>query len=199
MFKRDPIQIITFRSYGTPNHLYVKGRAIEDKGIDLTKTGFFSLLRNSWKRFETDKVKNAKLTLSLPDGRNIKTNTDSQGYFLIDEMVNNLLPLTDEESWLRYFISFDNKVGRRKFQENNKFKGEILIPFSADKATEATEFGVISDIDDTILHTGLTSRFKWRVVKNTIFKRAEKRIPLEGAAGFYTQLHQGKSGKNCNP
>src|SRR5690554_1067408 len=129
MFKKDPLQIIPFRSYGTPNHLYVKGRAIEDKGIDLTKTGFFSLLRNSWKRFETDKVKNAKLTLSLPDGRNIKTNTDSQGYFLIDEMVNNLLPLTDKESWLHYFISFDNKVGRRKFQENNKFKGEILIPF----------------------------------------------------------------------
>jgi phosphatidate phosphatase APP1 len=37
------------------------------------------------------------------------------------------------------------------------------------------------------------------VVKNTFFKRAEKRIPLEGAAAFYHQLHDGKSGSDCNP
>src|SRR5690554_6109286 len=78
-------------------------------------------------------------------------------------------------------------------RSGNVFKGEIVIP------SETAKFGVISDIDDTILHTGLTSRFKWRVVKNTIFKRAEKRIPLEGAADFYTQLHNGKTGSDCNP
>ncbi len=193
MFKRDPIQIITFHSYGTSNHLYVKGRAIEDEGIDLNKTGFFSLLRNSWKRFETDKVKNAKLTLTLTDDRTIETITDSQGYFLIDEMIENLLPLTNDEGWLQYIISFNDKIGRREIQENNNFLGEVLIP------SEEANFGVISDIDDTILHTGLTSRFKWAVVKNTIFKSAENRIPFEGAADFYTKLHQGKLGKNCNP
>lgn len=193
MFKRDPIQIITFHSYGTSNHLYVKGRAIEDEGIDLNKTGFFSLLRNSWKRFETDKVKNAKLTLTLTDDRTIETITDSQGYFLIDEMIENLLPLTNDEGRLQYIISFNDKIGRREIQENNNFLGEVLIP------SEEANFGVISDIDDTILHTGLTSRFKWAVVKNTIFKSAENRIPFEGAADFYTKLHQGKLGKNCNP
>tara|TARA_R110002020_G_scaffold6644_3_gene28138 strand:+ start:4954 stop:5952 length:999 start_codon:yes stop_codon:yes gene_type:complete len=193
MFKKDPIQIVTFHSYGTANHLYVKGRAIQDEGIDLSKTGFFNLLWNSWKRFETDKVKNAKLLLSLPDGRALETVTDSQGYFLIDATIKNLLPLTDSEGWLHYSISFEETIQRRKIQKNNNFNGEILIPF------EDAKYGIISDIDDTILHTGLTSFFKWAVVKNTFFKRAEKRIPLEGAAAFYHQLHDGKSGSDCNP
>ena len=193
MFKKDPIQIVTFHSYGTANHLYVKGRAIQDEGIDLSKTGFFNLLWNSWKRFETDKVKNAKLLLSLADGRTLETVTDSQGYFLIDATIKNLLPLTDSEGWLHYSISFEETIQGRKIQKNNNFNGEILIPF------EDAKYGIISDIDDTILHTGLTSFFKWAVVKNTFFKRAEKRIPLEGAAAFYHQLHDGKSGRECNP
>ncbi|QQX75305.1 MULTISPECIES: App1 family protein [Aequorivita] len=193
MFKKDPIQIVTFHSYGTASHLYIKGRAIQDEGIDLSKTGFFNLLWNSWKRFETDKVKNAKLILSLADGRTLETVTDSQGYFLIDATIKNLLPLTDAEGWLHYSISFAEEIKGRKIQQNNSFKGEILIP------SQEAKFGVISDIDDTILHTGLTSFFKWAVVKNTFFKRAEKRIPLEGAAAFYHQLHDGKSGSECNP
>jgi len=193
MFKKDPIQIVAFHSYGTASHLYIKGRAIQDEGIDLSKTGFFNLLWNSWKRFETDKVKNAKLILSLADGRTLETVTDSQGYFLIDGTIKNLLPLTDAEGWLHYSISFAEEIKGRKIQQNNSFKGEILIP------SQEAKFGVISDIDDTILHTGLTSFFKWAVVKNTFFKRAEKRIPLEGAAAFYHQLHDGKSGSECNP
>lgn len=193
MFKKDPVQIVTFHSYGTANHLYIKGRTIQDEGIDLSKTGFLNLLWNSWKRFETDKVKNAKLILKLADGRTLETVSDSQGYFLIDAMIENLLPLTDAEGWLHYSISFAKEIKGRKIQQNNNFKGEILIP------SEGAKFGVISDIDDTILHTGLTSFFKWAVVKNTFFKRAEKRIPLEGAAAFYHKLHDGKSGSDCNP
>tara|TARA_R110002050_G_scaffold269343_1_gene411709 strand:- start:428 stop:1429 length:1002 start_codon:yes stop_codon:yes gene_type:complete len=193
LFKKDPIQIIAFRSYGTANHLYVKGRAFEDENIDLTKKGLFHLLWNSWKRFETDKVTNTKLLLSLPDGRNIETETDSQGYFLIDTTMENLQQLTDKEGWLHYSISFVDEKSGRKIQQNNNFKGEILIP------SEDVKFGIVSDIDDTIMHTGLTSIFKWMVVKNTFFKSAEKRIPLEGAAGFYLKLHNGKAGNECNP
>lgn len=193
MFKKDPIQIVTFRSYGTANHLYAKGRSIQDEDIDLNQTGLFNLLRNSWKRFITDKVTNAKLTLTLPDNRTISTVTDSQGYFLIDETIENLLPLTDEEGWMQFSISFTENKSGRKIQQENKFKGEILIPKNTAK------YGVISDIDDTILHTGLTSRLKWAVIKNTFFKSADKRIPLKGAADFYQKLHDGKSGNDCNP
>jgi phosphatidate phosphatase APP1 len=193
IFKKDPLKIITFRSYGTPTHLYVKGRALEDENIDLSKKGFFNLLWNTYKRFETDLIKNTPLILTLPDGIKITTETDNQGYFLIDETIENLMPLIDENGWLKYEISFAEKFPKRIIQKNNKFTGEVMI------VSETAKFGVISDVDDTIMHTGLTSRFKWQVLKNTVFKRAEKRIPLEGAADFYEKLKKGKSGNDCNP
>lgn len=192
-FKKDPLQIVTFRSYGTSSHLYVKGRAMEDEGVDLTKTGFFNLLWNSYKRFVTDLVTETRLILSLPDGREIETKTDSQGYILIDKTVEGLLPLKDENGCLQYEIAFADAFPKRTIQNQNSFTGEVFIP------SEDAKFGVISDIDDTIMHTGLTSRLKWKVVKNTIFKRAEKRVPLEGAADFYKMLKNGKTANEGNP
>ena len=69
------------------------------------------------------------------------------------------------------------------------FRENYLIP-----STNA-RFGVISDIDDTIIHTGVVSILKWKVIYNTIFKHAARRIPLEGAAEFYHKLHRGVSEK----
>ncbi len=117
LFKKDPLQIITFRSYGTQNHLYVKGRALDDEGINLSKKGFFTLLWNTYKRFDTDLIKNTSLILTLPDGRKIETKSDDQGYFLIDQTIENLESLIDENGWLKYEISFAERVPR---QNNSK-------------------------------------------------------------------------------
>jgi len=92
-----------------------------------------------------------------------------------------------------YEVSYAEEHPRRSIQKDNKFLGEILIPSSN------VSIGVISDIDDTILHTGVVSRMKWRVIYNTIFRSAKKRIPLKGAADFYHRLHRGKSGGETNP
>lgn len=193
LYKKDPIQIITFRSYGTLNHLYAKGRALEDENIDLSKRGFFPLLWNTYKRFETDLITDAELILTLPDGRRIETKTDNQGYFLLDQAIKNIVPLVDKNGCVQYEVSFGESFLKKKIQSENRFKGEVFIP------SQEAKFGVISDVDDTIMHTGLTSRFKWQVAKNTIFKRAEKRVPLEGAADFYQMLKKGDSGDECNP
>jgi len=192
-FRNDSIQIIVFQSYGTSNHLYVRGRALEDENIDLSKKGFYNLLKNTWRRFETDAIPNTKLTLKLPDNSVIYTQTDTKGYFLIDTIFEGLGTLTNEEGWLQFTVSFAEIPSEKIIKQNNIFPGEMLIP------ELNSSFGLISDIDDTILQTGLTSRLKWQVIKNTVFKRAEKRIPLEGAADFYHQLHRGDSGKKSNP
>ena len=192
-FKKDPYQIIPFCSYSAANHLYAKGRALEDENIDLNKKGFFPMLKEAYKRFRTDLIKNTPLLLTLPNGKTIETKTDSQGYYLISQKVENLGEMADEDGILHYRISFVNEFRGRVIQSNNSFLGEIIIP------PLTAKFGVISDIDDTIIHTGLTSRFKWQVIKNTIFKRATKRIPLEGAPDFYYKLHNGRTGKEGNP
>jgi phosphatidate phosphatase APP1 len=40
---------------------------------------------------------------------------------------------------------------------------------------------------------------KWQVIANTLFKRADRRIPLQGSAALYHRLHRGKNGRENNP
>lgn len=193
LFIKDSLQIIVFQSYGTDSHFYARGRALEDENINLERKNIFGLIANSWKRFESDEIKNTQLTITLPNHLEIKTTTDKKGYFLVDEKIENLNELTTSEGWLTFYISYSNPNQHKKINNNNKFVGEILIP--SEKAT----FGIASDIDDTILHTGVVSKLKWKLLINTLFKSPLKRKALEGSSHFYSLLHLGKSGKNANP
>jgi phosphatidate phosphatase APP1 len=191
--KIDALQIIAFQSYGTDNHLYARGRALEDENIDLSEKGFFKLLLNTWKRFDADELRNTRLALKLPDNTVYYTDTDADGYYLFETPIRELSNLTNDEGWLSYEISYGDVNVEREITNENRFPGEMLVP------SESADFGIISDIDDTILHTGVVSSLKWQVIKNTVFKRAETRMPLEGAAQFYHLLHRGRSGSNSNP
>ena len=191
--KKDKLQLIAFQAYGTDSHFYARGRALEDEEIDLSQKGFFPLIWNAFKRFETDEIRNTPVRLKLSDGRSFTAITDKNGYFRIQENSDGLKNLTNAEGWLSYEIAYADADMRREILHENRFPGEVLIP------SKEAEFGVISDIDDTILHTGVVSSLKWKVVVNTLFKRASKRLPLEGAADFYHLLHRGKSGKSANP
>ncbi|MDG1729263.1 MAG: DUF2183 domain-containing protein [Algibacter sp.] len=193
MFKKDPLQIIAFQTYGTSNHFYIRGRALEDETINLEQKGLFGLLINSWKRFESDEIKHTELKITLPNGMVINTVSDNQGYFKVDEYVDGLSTLANDEGWLNFEIAYNDVNIKRSIQNSNRFPGKLLIP-----STQA-QFGVISDIDDTIIHTGVVSMLKWKVLLNSIFKSAASRIPLEGAAAFYHKLQLGKSGENTNP
>ncbi|OWW24450.1 hypothetical protein B4Q04_15725 [Zobellia sp. OII3] len=191
--KKDKLQIIAFQGYGADSHFYARGRALEDEEIDLSKKGFFNLIWNSYKRFETDEIRNTPVRVKLSDGRVLVGKTDARGYYLFDESIENLRPLTNGEGWLQYEVSYDDHALRREILHQNRFPGELLIP------SATAEFGVISDIDDTILHTGVVSSLKWKVVVNTLFKRPGKRTPLKGASELYNLLHRGGSGTAANP
>ena len=193
LFKKDPVQIIAFQSYGTDTHFYLRGRALQDESIDLEEQGFFSVLVNSWKRLESDKLKHVGITIQLPNGKLIETTSDNHGYFKVKADVQGLKAMANSEGWLPCNVNFSDITIKRSIQKDNQFPAEILIP------SNNVDFGVASDIDDTILHTGVVSTLKWRVLYNTLFKSAKMRLPLEGAADFYHLLHRGKSGENANP
>lgn len=183
MFKKDLLQIIAFQTYGKSNHLYLRGRAIEDESINLEQRGAFKLLFNAWKRFETDEIKNTELQVKIGEDIFYETKTDHRGYFLLDKKVKDLSRHANTEGWVNIEFSYKEVQKKRAIKSENRFHGEMLIPSSK------VSFGVISDIDDTILHTGVTSRLKWKVVVNTFFKTPLKRTALEGTAEFYELLH----------
>ena len=51
------------------------------------------------------------------------------------------------------------------------------------------QFGVISDIDDTVVHSNVTS--KLRMILTVALSNARTRKPFKGVAAFYRALHAG--------
>lgn len=192
-FTKDKLQIIGFQGYGTENKFHARGRALEDEQIDLDQKGLFALLRNTWKRFETDEIKHTGLRIKIGQTLSLKVNTDKNGYYRVDEPLEHLSQYANDEGWLPFEVSFESEIAKRTILNNNRFPSEMLIP------CKKAVYGVISDIDDTILHTGVVSSLKWKVLINTIFKTAVSRDALDGTANFYHKLHRGPFGDNANP
>lgn len=193
--KIDNVLITPYRSYGTPHHLYVLGRALDDQPLKIVEDqSFFRTVRNTFRQFNTYEIHYADVDLKIPDFLSLSTKADREGYFLFDETIDkNLTEKADEEGWVKADIYFKGVDGEGISLEEDHFQGELLIP------EKEAEYGVISDIDDTILKTGVTSFLKLRLLKNSLLTNAYERIPLKGAPELYQKLHLGKNGKNKNP
>ncbi|MBP2832443.1 DUF2183 domain-containing protein [Aquimarina sp. U1-2] len=194
MFRKKALRINTYLGYGTKDNFHAKGRALEDENVtfDLNQKTF-KTLKNIYKQLESDEIRDAHLTLKLSNGEIYKTVGDKEGYYHFDIIEQDLDELTNDEGWIPYTVSYQEKYESRNISNNNIFPGNMLIP------SKKAEFGVISDIDDTILHTGVASLFKWRVIANTIFKNFDKRLPIEGTVHFYQKLRLGTNNLPVNP
>lgn len=192
---KPEVKLATYRSYGTASHLYLLGRAIDDDKLKMHEDqSFFRTLANTYKQFDSYEIADAEIALVLPNKVTLTTKTNAEGYFLFDKTISlNLKEFADDEGWVKLKTHFVNEVPNSIINNDNEFDAELLIP------PVKASYGVISDIDDTILHTGVTSFLKWRVIKNSLFKHAYKRISLEGAPKFYRDLHDGKKGHEQNP
>ncbi|MBQ4818536.1 phosphatase domain-containing protein [Aquimarina sp. MMG016] len=194
MFRKKALRINAYLGYGTKTLFRATGRALEDENVDFsTNQGTFKTLRNIYKQLESDEIRKAEIELQLSDGRKFETTTDQEGYYQFDLEIPNLNEFVDYEGWLSYTISYKENQISQKISQQNLFPSQMLIP------SNQAEFGIISDIDDTILHTGVASVLKWRVVANTLFKNYDKRLPIEGTVDFYKKLHLGKNGMPINP
>lgn len=191
--QNDPLQIHGYQTYGTQNHLYVLGRALEHEGVNLQKKGFISAFKNAYKQFRSDELAHSNIKIKLPDDQVYYSTTDSEGYYKVDKTVTNLDKLTNAEGWLPLEISYEDDFKDRIIMNQNRFPAQMLIP------SEKAEYGIISDIDDTILQTGVASLMKWRVIINTLFRDFGTRSPLKGASDLYQKFHLGKSGEAANP
>lgn len=191
----DQVLIMPYRSYGTHSHLYIKGRVLDNEPLKITQdANIFKTIKTTYKQFDTFEIPDAQVDLSLPGKVQATTQSDDEGFFLFDNTIEqNLAEHADEEGWLDYDIFYKGPLGKKTELLEDPFKGDFLIP------DPNAEYGVISDIDDTILHTGVTSFLKLRLLKNSLLTNAYNRIPLKGAAEFYQKLHTGRDGTPNNP
>ncbi|MDN3655354.1 DUF2183 domain-containing protein [Ferruginibacter paludis] len=184
----DPVQIVPYRSYGTAGNLYIKGRVLEDKQIQAAtdKDTVLNNLLNMYKRFESDEVPGARLNVLLANETH-EIVTDKEGYFVLN--VQPLTPIINGVLW--HPIPLELVSAPIPFIKGLKASAEVMIP------PPDAEYGIISDIDDTIVETGATSLLA--MSRATFLNNARTRLPFAGVAEFYNALQLGRNGKRNNP
>ena len=184
----DPIQILPYRTYGTLNRLYLKGRVLEDEKIAgySDKDTILSNLLNMYKRFESDEVAGAKLKASFGEEEH-HTITDKEGYFHFDLLPAK--PVVAEELWHRVDLHLTEVP--KPYTPGYTTNAEVMIP-PAD-----AEYGIISDIDDTIVRTSATDILA--MARTVFLHNAKTRMPFAGVSEFYKSLQLGRNGKRNNP
>src|SRR3712207_5416423 len=70
-------------------------------------------------------------------------------------------------------------------------QGQVFIP------SDRCRYVVISDIDDTIMHTGVANKLK--MLWNLFVQDAESRVAFPGVAALYRAFYAGQSGTEANP
>lgn len=184
----DPVQIVPYRTYGTAQRVYIKGRVLEDKKITSAgdKDTILNNLLNMYKRFESDEVQGAELKVVLGDEEH-SVISDQEGYFVLD--LNPVTPIVNENLWHRIPLYLQNAP--IPFEKNVQVHTEVMIP------PVDAEFGIISDIDDTVIKTAATSMLA--MGKTVLMNNARTRLPFAGVAEFYKALQLGRNGKRNNP
>lgn len=181
-----PVMILPYQTYGTEKKVYLRGRVMEDKNIRLSKDdNFYDLLKNTYKRFQTDEKPGESVTAKL-GSIEYQSVTDFEGFFRIHQPIKPIEIDQSQNNWIDVYFELAN-------DPNISAKSQMMIPKGN------VDFGIISDIDDTILQTGVTSFLKLKVLYNTLLKNATERQPLQGASPFYRALEKGPNANNSNP
>jgi phosphatidate phosphatase APP1 len=183
----DPFEILPYRGHGTRMELFLRGRVLEEAGI--TRAGrddaIWKNILNMARRFASDEVAGARVRASF-EGLVVETTADVEGFFEVRFQLAE--PLDGPGGW--------HQVGLELLSPPSpggggvRSKGHVLVPHGA-------RFGVISDLDDTVVRSSATNVLKmaWIVVRNN----AHTRLPFEGVAAFYRALQLGPDSKSSNP
>jgi phosphatidate phosphatase APP1 len=182
-----PVYILPYRSYGVLNQLSVMGRVIEQRTTILTEDDdtWWDNLINMYRRFASREIAGVQLRIHYGDDQ-VDTVTDAEGYFRAK------LPLTPPlqfPGWFNVNVSIITPAVYGK--DEVTAEAEVLIP-----PTDA-DFGVISDVDDTVVLTHATNMLK--MARMVFLKNARSRLPFPGVAAFYQALHLGPQGNCANP
>ncbi|MBE7245725.1 MAG: DUF2183 domain-containing protein, partial [Actinomycetospora chiangmaiensis] len=116
-------------------------------------------------------------------GAQVRVVTDRDGYFRI-HLNPRALPAPGDGPWYEVALTLESDPPIEAI-------GFVFIP-----PTESG-FVVISDIDDTVMRTGVANKLTmlWRL----FVEDAESRVAFPGVAALYRALHAGPAGAGANP
>ena len=171
--RRDPTLVLPYLGYGTPRRLRLSGRVLQDEGFRQA-TDADRRWRNVVefvKRLESDEIPGARVIASFA-GQVVEAVSDKEGYFHIEMRTAAL-----DAGWHQVALELPDLGGSAT--------GQVLVP------PRDAEFGVISDLDDTVIQSGVMRKVRMLVELAT--SNARTRKPFEGVAAFYRALHRDRN------
>lgn len=174
-----PVLILPYIGYGTRNAVHLKGRVLEDKGLGspMDDDTLWENLLNTYRRFNSNEIPGVQVRASFA-GQVREFITDWEGYFDVEFTLKR--PLPADRVWHEIDLEL---VGYPSSGERVEAVGQVVVP------PPGAQFGVISDIDDTVLQTNVLHILK--MARNVFLRNARTRLPFEGVAAFYRALQTG--------
>lgn len=183
------ICVLPYMGYGDGKKVYVRGRLLQDRHISpaMEDDNWLENLLNTYKRYRSREIPEGLIRATFY-GVDYDAYTDDEGYFRFEIEPKDALPNTPDGWHEIHFelIDYPGKEHNYAEPQTPRSKGHIIVP------PDNAEFGIISDIDDTVMQTDVLNLLS--MAKNTFFKNARTRLPFEGVSEFYKSLQKGVNG-----
>ena len=178
-----PPRAVVYRSFGTEAQAQIMGRVLEAEPAreataeDARWQNLFATLG----RFDSDEVPGARVLVRYGDA-SAEVVADHEGYF------RTTLPGPGApDSDPQWRVATTEMIAPAGLGGT----GRVLVP------PVSARFGVVSDLDDTVLQTGV--RRVLHLLSRTFFENAHTRLPFPGVAAFYHALRVERPGLPPNP
>jgi phosphatidate phosphatase APP1 len=177
---RDPYHVVPYRGYGRPGRVLVLARVMQDEGLSApdVRHGKTRNLLAMLKRLESDPLPRARVQASLA-GDSHELVADDEG-FIRAWLEAELAP--DPDGWSKAEL----RLLHPEFGGGAPAGAPILLP------APSAGYGVISDMDDTVLQSEVSSFL--RAARMVLLENARTRLPFAGVAAFYRALVEGSGG-----
>ncbi|WP_027132597.1 App1 family protein [Geminicoccus roseus] len=180
---RRGVVLEPYRGYGSRNEIFLIGRAFWQSHHEQTagENELAADLRDIARRLVRRAVRGAKVTARFC-GTEQQFETDRDGYFRV-----HLRPAEAPPHDRAWHVVGLNMAEPRPVQA----QATVFIP------PDHCRYVVISDIDDTVMHTGVANKLKmlWRL----FVEDAADRVAFPGVAALYRAFHAGRDGNEGNP
>jgi phosphatidate phosphatase APP1 len=181
-----PWMIVPYLGFGTARRLQVSGRVLREvkhRQPDVADSAWRNFAE-FWKRMESDELPGARVRAAFRE-KAVETVADDEGHFSVALDLDAAL----EPGWHSVELELlDPTPGAGAAV---RAQADVLVPASS------ARFGVISDIDDTIVWSDIGR--KLRMLALLMRSNARMRKPFKGVAAFYRALHRGATGDERNP
>ena len=170
-------QIVAYTGYANDRRAWLHGRVLTNPPKDLPDEddGWWDNLTAMYQRIESDEVPGVEVAIDFAGRRHVVT-SDEEGYIRLEADRHDLGP--HHGLWTSAAMRIVGPADLKP--DGHTVTIRLMTP------QPGASFGVISDVDDTVLQTGVVNLLT--MARHTFFHNARTRKPLAGVAAWYRAL-----------